>query len=233
MTPPLSNPANTPPSNRRSKEKRPTPAERARTALASARVGSLLTYPRGSCVPPISTTVVLEGSEGGGLVIRVPPASLAAAQLRVRPLATVQVAPPGCETVTVQGIGHHLAPSGEGLLRYRVAVAAVRIGERPRAAVPVEEFWAARPDPLRDEAPAVLRHLAQWHGEELAACLRARGHDAIWAEPRALDCRGMDVIGLGLDGVELVRLAFPQRVARLEELPAGLAVPLLCRCRPR
>lgn len=166
-------------------------------------------------------------------MIRLAAASLAAAQLRVRPLATVQVAPPGCETVTVQGIGHHLAPSGEGLLRYRVAVAAVRIGEQSRAAVPVEEFWAARPDPLRDDAPTVLRHLAQNHGEEMAACLRARGHDAVWAVPLGLDCRGMDVIGLGLDGVELVRLSFPQPVARLEDLPAGLAVPLLCRCGPR
>ena len=232
MTTPPSNPASTPSSDWRSNDTRPTPAERARTALASARIGSLLTYARGRCVPPRRTTVALEGDDEGSLVIRLPPGSLAAAQLRVRPLATVQVTPPGCETVTVQGIGHHLAPSGDGLLRYRLTVAAVRIGERSRTAVPVAEFWAALPDPLRDAAPAVLRHLSQCHGEALAACLRARGHDALWAEPRGLDCRGMDVLGLGVDGVELVRLAFPERVARLEDLPAGLAVPMLCQCQP-
>lgn len=184
-------------------------------------------------MPPNRTTVALGDEDEDSLVICLPPASLAAGQLLARPMATVQVAPPGCETVTLQGAGHCLAPSEEGLLRYRVEVAAVRLGERTRFAVPVEEFWAAHPDPLRDDAPAVLRHLAQHHGDDLAACLRARGHDAVWAEPRGLDCRGMDVVALAADGVELVRLSFPGRVARLEELPAGLAVPLLCRCRPR
>ncbi|MDP9459235.1 MAG: DUF2470 domain-containing protein [Actinomycetota bacterium] len=184
-------------------------------------------------MPPHRTTVALEGDDEGILVIRVPRGSLAAAQLLVRPLATVQVAPSGCEMLTLQGAGHRLPPSADGMLRYRVEVAAVRLGERTRSAVPVEEFWAARPDPLRDDAPAVLRHLSQCHGEALAACLRARGHDVVRAEPRALDCRGMDVVGLGVDGVTLVRLAFPGPVARLQDLPAGLAVPMRCRCRCR
>lgn len=233
MTTSWNNPDRTPLGDVQPDDTRPSPAERARTALACARAGSLLTYGRGRCVPPHRTTVAIEGDDESSLVIHVPGDSLAAAQLLVRPLATVQVTQSGCEMLTLQGAGHRLSPSGDGMLRYQVNVAAVRLGERIRVAVPVEEFWAAHPDPLRDDAPAVLRHLSQCHGEALAACLRARGHDAVWAEPQALDRRGMDVVGLGVDGVELVRLAFPAPVARLVDLPAGLAVPMRCRCRSR
>lgn len=233
MTTSWNNPGTTPLGDCQPHDTRPSPAERARTALACARVGSLLTYGRGRCVPPHRTTVALEGDDGGSLVIHLPRGSLAAAHLLVRPLATVQVTTSGCEMLTLQGAGHRLAPSGDGMLRYQVTVAAVRLGTRTRVAVPVEEFWAAHPDPLRYDAPAVLHHLSQCHGQALAACLRARGHDAVWAEPRALDCRGMDVVGLGVNGVELVRLAFPEPVARLADLPAGLAVPMRCRCRSR
>jgi hypothetical protein len=78
--------------------------------------------------------------------------------------------------------------------------------------------------------PTVLAHLRDHHAAGLAACLRARGHDAHWVEPRSLDAAGLDVLAVGPDGVELVRLAFPAPVSRLQDLRAGLAVALTCRC---
>lgn len=201
--------------------------------MASARLGRLTTYPRGARLGSYGTTVALEGNDEGGPVVCLVPGSPAAAQLLTRRLARVRVEPDGYEPVTVQGAVRRLASSVDGLLRYRVEVAAVRLGQQGRLSLPVEEFWAARPDPLRHDAPAVVQHLSQCHGEALAACLRARGHGAVWAEARALDYRGIDVISVGLEGVELVRLPFPEPVTRLQDLPAGLAGPLLCRCRPR
>lgn len=209
---------------------RPSAAERARTAVASARVGCLTTYARHSAARPHPTTVAVECDGEGRPVLPVTPNSLAAAQLLARPLATLHVAPPGCEATTVHGAAHRLRAAGDGLLRYRLEVGSVRLGQRRPLPVPLEQYQAASPDPLRHAAPAVLHHLARCHAEQLAACLRTRGHDALWVEPRALDRRGLDVLSVGPDGVDLVRLSFPEPVTRLQELAAGLAVPLLCRC---
>lgn len=211
-------------------QSRPSPAEQARTAVACARVAGLTTYPRAAPFRPHATSVVLEQGEGGLPVVRLAREALAVAHLLARPLVTVQVAPPGCPAVTLHGSVHRLPRSGDGQWHYRLEVAAVRVGQpRPRL-VAVEQYLAARPDPLHREAPAALRHLARRHADELSACLRARGHDVLWVEPQALDSRGLDVAVVGHDGVELVRLPFPRPVSRLHELGAGLAAPLLCRC---
>lgn len=213
---------------------RPDAAHQARTAMACARVASLLTYPRTAPGRPHLTNVELEHDETGRPMVRLATGALAVTHLTARPLATVQIAPVGHPTVTVHGAVHRLpGRDDEGRLLYRVDIGAVRlghVGHGPCDAVSPREYVAARPDPLATDAPAVLAHLRDHHAAGLAACLRARGHDAHWVEPRSLDAAGLDVLAVGPDGVELVRLAFPAPVSRLQDLRAGLAVALTCRC---
>jgi hypothetical protein len=155
---------------------------------------------------------------------------MAAAELLVRPLATLRLARAGGPAVRIHGNARRL-PSQQGLLRFSLDVVAVRVAMPQWRSVSLSDYLAAAPDPLRFDAPVVLHHLARYHGPELTACLRALGHNTEWAEPRSLDCRGLDVVSLTEDGVEVVRLAFPQPVTSLRDLSAGLAAPLLCRCQ--
>ena len=98
--------------------------------------------------------------------------------------------------------------------------------------VDVREYLRAEPDPLRVQAPALLEHLRQGHGAQLAACLRARGHlTASWVEPQALDRTGLVLTVLGADGVETVRLDFPEPVTSVEQLAPGLRAVLSCSGR--
>ena len=213
---------------------RPDAAHQARTAMASARVASLLTYPRAAPARPHLTNVAVEHDEGGRPMVRLATGALAVTHLTARPLATVQIAPVGHPVVTVHGAVHRLpGRDDQGRLLYRVDIGAVRLahpGHGACTAVNPQEYVAARPDPLAAEAPAVLAHLRDHHAAGLAACLRARGHDAHWVEPRSLDAAGLDVLAVGADGVELVRLAFPAPISRLQDLRAGLAIALTCRC---
>ncbi len=209
----------------------PSPAELARTAVALARVGTLTTYGRRAPLQPRTTTVAVTG-EGACLVVRVRPDSPAAADLLARPLATVQVGPPGAPPVLVQGGASRLPGRDEqGRLAFRVEPGAVRVGARPSPVpVPVEDYLGAEPDPLRHEAPALLEHLRRGHAAALAACVRARGlHAARWVEPRALDRHGLLLTALCDDGVATVRLDFPAPVGSLAELAPGLRALLQCR----
>lgn len=209
----------------------PEPAELARTSVARARVAALITYPRSAPARPHLTSVTVGCNGDGHPVVRVEAGSLAAAHLLSRPLATVRVAPVGGDTVTVHGAAHRLrGTGGGGLLTFQVEVGAVLLGAVRPATVEVEAYRSAEPDPLRDEAPAVLAHLRDAHARQLTACLRALGHDAQWAEPTGLDRHGLTVLALGLEGVATIRLSFPEPVRRLADLRPGLGTVLLCRC---
>ncbi len=129
----------------------------------------------------------------------------------------------------MHGTAHRLPPRA-GLLRYQVQPVAIRLGERTLLPVSVQQYQAADPDPLRHDAHTVLHHLSTKHADDLTACLRARGHTTLWCQPRALDRHGLDVLSVTPDGVEMIRLAFPAPVTRLQDLSARFAVPLLCRC---
>ena len=193
----------------------PRTAERARAALAQARVAALTTYPRRAPARPHLTSVAVACLADGEPVVRVAPGSLAAAHLLARPLASVRVCPPGGDVVTVHGAARRLpGRDGAGHLLFQVEVGAIRLG---------------------DGAPALagdaLDHLRAEHADDLAACLRARGHDALWVEPLSLERTGLTVLSVGPDGVETVLLAFPTAVDRLDQLPQGLRCLLLCRCR--
>ncbi|BEP13316.1 DUF2470 domain-containing protein [Acidothermaceae bacterium B102] len=203
----------------------PTAAEQARTVLAHARVALLTTYPR---LGRSLTTAVAIGDEGGDLVLQLTHDSAAAADLTLRPVASLRIAPPGHPTVVVTGSAHPLRQRDpRQLTTFRLQIKAVRLGEGPGVPVPVSQFLAALPDPLADEAPFVLAHLRAQHGAELAACLRSQGHpDAQWAFASSLDRFGLEVDVLDDGGVTRVRLDFPTPVERLQDLDPGLAVLL-------
>jgi hypothetical protein len=116
-----------------------------------------------------------------------------------------------------------------GELVFRLEVAAVRVGSPP-ALVDLSAWSAARPDPLRCDAPAVLAHLDEGHADALAACLRASGHDVAFAQATRLDAGGLTVVAVGPDGADTVRLRFPSPVAALDELPPSLALLLQPGC---
>ena len=209
----------------------PDPAELARTSLAQARVAALTTYPRSAPARPRLTSVTMACQDDGRPVIRVGAGSRAAVDLLARPLATVRVSPVGGETVTVHGGAQRLPGRDEcGRLAFRVEVGAVRLGVVRHATVDLHAFDAAEPDPLRDDAPRVLAHLREAHTDQLTACVRAVGHDAQWAQATALDRYGMTVLAVSGDGVDEVRLSFPEPVRRLQDLRPGLGCLLMCRC---
>jgi len=209
----------------------PTLAEQARTAVARARVAGLTTYPR-LTRPTLATVSVRD--DGGALVLSLAPSAPAVTDLTVRPLGTVRVAPAGCATVTVQGAVARLpGPDGGGLAWFRLDVGAVRLGERRGGVVEVADYWAAEPDPLREDAPGILDRLRQGHGTGLAACLRAHGHlGARWAEPRRLDRYGLELAVLDDAGVSTARLSFPTPANAVEDLTPWLSLTLLAggRC---
>ena len=143
------------PSSWPSDGKRPSPAARARTAVAAATIARLTTYSRRAPVRSVVTGVDVEGEDRGRPVVLVPAGSLAAVQLLARPLASLQIAPPGHEPTTVHGGVRRLPGTDEGRLRYRVEVGAVRVGHGEP--VPVESYLAAEPDPAPTLPPSFRR----------------------------------------------------------------------------
>lgn len=215
----------------------PSPAEQARTAVAQAQVATLTTYPQ--LARPAPTTVPV-ADEDGHLLITLCGCAPAVTELTLRPLATVRLSPAFCEPVTIQGevhglpdggggVGGPLAEQSDGLrtARFRLDVRAVRVGRAGREVVDVQDYWRAKPDPLREDAPGILAYLRRGHGAQLAACLRARGRSAaIWAEPSALDRYGLELVVLEPAGVSTVRLQFTSPLRSADDFGPGLAVVL-------
>ena len=200
---------------------RPSRAELARTALASARVGALTTYPRHGAPRPTQVSV---RDDHGSVVLGMSVRSWAAADLASRPLATLRIHPAECRPVTTHGAVRVLPRRPDGLALFRLQVAAVRIGSRSEP-VDITDYRRAEPDPLRAEVPDMLRHLRHGHGIELAACLRAHGHTgARWAEPRSVDRYGLELTVLDDQGVSTARLDFARPVSCTDDLPASLSV---------
>ena len=199
-------------------------AARARTAVACARVAALTSYarhPSGHTTTPASVSARPNGSVEVALAATSP----AVRQLVARPLATVRVSPTWCEPVLLHGSARRLPADSAGRVRFHVEAGSVRVG-LAGTPVDVDLYAVALPDPLRDDAPGVLSHLNHGHGEALAAGLRAAGHDVGFVHASGLDAGGLNVTAVGSVGVSTVRLAFPQPVSRLADLPGGLAAVL-------
>lgn len=203
----------------------PSWAERARTCVASARAGLLTTYPRRP-PQPLSASVSVS-DDGGSIVFDLPADCDAVRTLALRPLATIHVAPLGCELTWVHGAVRRMRAVG-AIATYRLEPGAVRIGRCGSRPVDTVAYRAAEPDPLRDEAPGVLAHLSGGgQGEALVTCLRAQGHEGVrWVEATALDRYGLDLTVVDDQGVDRVRLAFPAPVRSLRELSPHLYLAL-------
>lgn len=204
-------------------------AVRARTSVDRARIGELTTYARHPS-GTLSTSVGLQVRPDGAVDVHLSTGAHAVAQLLARPLATLRVAPPWCEPVLLHGGARRLPGlTDRGELVFRLEVAAVRVGSPP-VLVDGAAYAAARPDPLRCDAPAVLAHLNEGHADALSACLRACGRDVAFAEATRLDAGGLTVVAVGPEGADTVRLRFPSPVAALDELPPSLAWVLQPGC---
>jgi hypothetical protein len=204
-------------------------AVRARTSVDRARIGELTTYARHPS-GTLSTSVGLQVRPDGAVDVHLSTGAHAVAQLLARPLATLRVAPPWCDPVLLHGGARRLPGlTDRGELVFRLEVAAVRVGSPP-VLVDGTAYAAARPDPLRCDAPAVLAHLNEGHADALSACLRACGRDVAFAEATRLDAGGLTVVAVGPAGADTVRLRFPTPVAALDELPPSLAWVLQPGC---
>lgn len=214
----------------------PSSAERARTLLHSARIATLTTYPARPPGPPRTTVVSLHDvPDGAGRpVMRLTPGAAAVADLTARPLAALTAAPPGSDgAVVIQGAARLLpGAAGPGWLAYRVEAAGVRLTGAGRTRVDVAAYRCAEPDPLRELAAGVLRHLAAHHGEDLLGCARAHGiADGVWVHPRRLDRYGLELLVVSAAGVTPLRLPFTRPLHRVADLDPGLHAVLCCRCR--
>jgi len=207
----------------------PNDAVLARTSLASARAASLLTFPR-LARGHLTTVVTVAARADGSAEVLLDRDSAALRQITARPLAVLRVAPSWCEPLTLHGAVCRLPGVDRGgRVRLVLEAAAVRVGQ-PGRVVDADHYAAAQPDPLHEDAPAVLSHLNAGHGDALTACLRARGRQVGFVEATGLHADGLTVLAVCTDGTELVRLPFPRPVARLADLPAGLAAVLTARC---
>ena len=208
---------------------RPSAAERARTAVALARVGAVTTYPRLGR-PCLTSACVRE--QAGCLVLRVPTDGEVSRTLQVRPLATVRVAPLDGHLVALQGRVRRLgALPDRQETEFLLEPGAVRTGSTCSEGVDADAYRAAAPDPLRELAPGVLEHLRREHPAAFADCLRVAGHDRVqWAEATGLDRYGLDLTVVDDDGVVGVRLDFPAPVQDLRGLAPQLLATLCGQC---
>jgi hypothetical protein len=198
----------------------------ARASMHNATVATLRTYPRLAPRPHLTLARVRDTGDGSP-VVDLRPDACAVHDLLVRPFATVTVAPPGHPRVTLHGAAQRL-PDLErpGLIAYRLRPGAIRLGD-DEARVDVEAYVSGGPDPLHGQSAAVLDHLrGPGAADQLAACLRAHGHDARFAEPVVLDRHGITALAVGPGGVSTVRLPFPFPISDLSDLPGDLHVLL-------
>lgn len=208
---------------------RTPPALQARTSVAAAQVGRLTTYARHPA-RQTTTTVSVQPQGDGTVDVQLSREAVGTQQLLARPVATLELAPVGHDPVLLHGSARRLPGFGpNGTLRFRLEVAAVRLGS-PSVLIEEGEYAAATPDPLAADAPAVLDHLNHAHADGLAACLRAAGHEVGFAHATALDSGGLTVASVTTSTVDLVRLPFPHPVTALSQLPISLALVITPRC---
>jgi hypothetical protein len=218
----------------------PSLAELARTALASAATAEIDDDHRPGDevyrgrVPVLAQ--VRDGRDGSPLLLSVT-GSVFEHQLSAQREAVTVTVPAGGPYSGLQLTGT-ARPTARNR---RIGIAACTVDLRSvelighagvRVSVPLAEYRAAAPDPLRREAPGVLHHLEHGHRADLIACVRGHGlPQADWVIARGLDRYGLELLVLTTDGVAAVRLGFPDGpVASLEDVPISIRTALTCRC---
>ena len=210
----------------------PTWAERARTVVANARMASLHTGCRR--LPPTLTVVDVEGGDDGRPTIWLEGSAPAVAGLGSCRVASLTMSCPDSVWV-LRLVGSFKPQPGErpGLRAYRPTLLSARVIGPRQVTIPIAEFLRVDPDPLGGHAEVMVEHLRSAHAADLLACVRAHGHAAEAVLPTGLDRYGIELSILGAHGVNRVRLDFPNGpIQHLDELNAGLHLPLVCRCRP-
>jgi hypothetical protein len=212
----------------------PSPAELARTALADASAATLVTA--GCPTPGTLTVVPIEDQPDGRPLVWLERSSPTVRLLVSCPVVTLSLpAPAPYRALDLVGPLTPCRSRTDGARSYRLSLLSARLVAScgQPVPIPVGEFEAAEPDPLRSCAAEALQHLEAWHAEELLACVRAHGGDDVLAVvPRVLDRYGIELAALGPDGVRRVRLEFPGGpVDHLDQVTTDLRILLTCRCR--
>jgi hypothetical protein len=215
----------------------PSLAERARTAVAQARLAAVTwddLEPAGRLQSPVTATAAIRVDGAGGPVLLLAPRETVTEALAASPLVTVTVpAPAPLGSLALTGTVWPRAEA-DGRLGYRLDLRSLRFAGGGGAPVPLAEYQAAAPDPLWRVAASAIGHLERGHMAELIGCVRAHGMDqAEWVVPRGLDRFGLELAVISATGVAAIRLSFPDGpVSSLEDVPASLRAVLACRCRP-
>jgi Domain of unknown function (DUF2470) len=212
---------------------RPSLAELARTALARAKVATVISRGRGPSVDSV-TVVNVKDSPDGRPLVQLERSSSMVRRLAVRPVVTVSIAAPR-PLIALQLTGPAMPCKGasEGLRGFRLSLLSARfVAGRKVVPVPLGDFHAASPDPLWPHAVQALEHLGQAHAPELLACACAHGLALAQAVvPRAIDRYGLELALITGAGVTTLRLPFPGGpVESLAEVTSGLRALLTCRC---
>ena len=222
----------------------PPLAELARTAMARAYAAVVsCAGPRG----PRVTTVPVRVSQEGHPILLPRRGSALARQLAAGPAmvtVTVPADAPFC-ALRLVGMAAPLARarslgagpnvgSGEPVA-YPVTPQSLEFTGASLAQVALAQYETAAPDPFRHHAPAVLRHLEDWHMAELVRCVQMNGIAAAeCVVPRGLDRYGLELLVFTPGGLSAVRLAFPDGpVTGIEQVPASIRAVLTCRCDGR
>ena len=208
----------------------PPLAELARTAVARARMVAITGHDR-PWAP--SARARLRAAPAGQLILLTTPGSLAGGPIAVgaRVTAVVGAAAP-FTALALAGIVESTARRPDGSLAHRVTVVSVEFTGPAGSPVPLAQYLAAAPDPLRRQAPAILGHLDRGHRAQLLACVRAHGmREAQGVIPRDLDRFGLELGILTPTGVGSVRLSYPDGpVSCFSEIPPPMRMLLACRC---
>jgi hypothetical protein len=215
----------------------PSLAERARTAVAQARLAAVTWDDlelAGRLRSPVTATAAIRVDGSGGPVLLLAPRETVTEALAASPLVTVTVpAPAPLGSLGLTGTVWPRADA-DGRLGYRLDLRSLRFAGGGGTPVPLAEYQAASPDPLWRVAASAIGHLERGHMAELICCVRAHGmYQAEWVMPRGLDRFGLELAVISANGVAAVRLSFPDGpVSSLEDVPASLRAVLACRCRP-
>jgi hypothetical protein len=212
----------------------PSLPERARTALARAAAATVsdATLPGG---PALAGPVPVRATRDGSPLLLPRAGSPLASWLAERPDA-VRVSLPAGAPFSALRLTGTIAPvtaDPDGVTACKLTIGSVEFTGAGQPRVPVEDYLAARPDPLWRVAPGILHHLEHGHMSDLVRCVRAHGMArAESVVPRGLDRYGLELLVLTTGGIAAVRLSFPDGpVGSLDDVPASLRATLTCRCQ--
>jgi hypothetical protein len=213
----------------------PSLPELARTALAraaAATVCPVTTPSRLAAAGPVPLRATVDGSP-----LLLPSAGSPLARWLAEGPDAVRVslpAGPPFAALRLTGTACPMPRADEaGIAACVVSIGSIEFTGGGQARVPVEEYRAARPDPLWRVAPGILHHLEHGHMRELVRCVRAHGLTrADWVIPRGLDRYGLELLVFTTDGIAAVRLSFPDGpVSSIDDVPVSLRTTLTCRCQ--